>query len=333
MTLGVVRKSNPTVRAVHIDKPLTNISIAYIQSAATYIAEKVFPRVPVAKQSDRWFVYDKRDWFRNEATVRPPSTETAGSGYNLSTDSYFCEVYGFHKDIDDRVMANFDNPLSPRRDAAEWVTQILLIHRDVAFANTFFDSGIWGETPGDNDWDGAAADFVQWDDFANSDPIGDVRSRVRAVQLLSGFKPNKLTISGPVWDALRDHPDIIERIKYTRDAVNITPTLVANVFDLDEIVIAEGIYNVAEEGAVLDMEGIFGNHALLTYTPARPSLLHPSAGYTFTWTGYGGANAYGISLDSFYRRNVKSTRVEGELAYDQNIVSGEMAWFFENAIS
>ena len=42
---------SPTPRDVHVDAALTNISIAYKQSDDAFVAEKVFPVVPVGKQS------------------------------------------------------------------------------------------------------------------------------------------------------------------------------------------------------------------------------------------------------------------------------------------
>ena len=46
----------PTVSQVHVNRPLTNISVAFAQAATSFAAERVFPRIPVAKQSDRYFV-------------------------------------------------------------------------------------------------------------------------------------------------------------------------------------------------------------------------------------------------------------------------------------
>jgi hypothetical protein len=43
---------NPTQADLHVNVPLTNVSIAYIQKADAFIATKVFPKVPVSKQSD-----------------------------------------------------------------------------------------------------------------------------------------------------------------------------------------------------------------------------------------------------------------------------------------
>jgi hypothetical protein len=75
----------PTQGSVHVNRPLTMISVAYMQDQAEFIADKVFPVVPVDKQSDLYYVYTKNDWFRDEAKPRAAGTESAGGGYNLST--------------------------------------------------------------------------------------------------------------------------------------------------------------------------------------------------------------------------------------------------------
>lgn len=89
---------NPTAGDVHVNAPLTNISIAYMQKAEMFIADKVFPMVPVQKQSDRYFVYPKGAWFRSEAKERAPGTESAGSGFEIdNTPTYYCKVTAIHK--------------------------------------------------------------------------------------------------------------------------------------------------------------------------------------------------------------------------------------------
>ena len=42
----------PNRGQTHIDKALTSISVKYMQDTSAFIADKVFPTVPVAKQSD-----------------------------------------------------------------------------------------------------------------------------------------------------------------------------------------------------------------------------------------------------------------------------------------
>lgn len=66
----------PTYGDVHVQAALTAISVAYLQSEDNYIADKVFPVVPVVHQADKYFVYSKDDYFRDEAQLRADATES-----------------------------------------------------------------------------------------------------------------------------------------------------------------------------------------------------------------------------------------------------------------
>lgn len=327
MANKVITKDQPTQNQVHVDAILTNLSVAYIQDTDQFIADKVFPQVPVSKQSDSYYVYDKQAWFKDDAQLRPPSTESAGGGYSLSTETYNALVYAFHKDLDDRVMANYDNPLQPRRDSAELVAHKLMLKREYTFMDKFLKSGVWG-----TDVDLNTDPDDQWSDYAESDPITFITQKRRDIYNETGFKPNRLLIGGEVWDSLKDHPEILDRVKYTREAIDINPSLVARAFDLDDIVIAEGLYSNAAEGETdLDLTPFVDKKALLYYAPRRPSLLTPSAGYIFTWNGYTD-NAYAFNTSSFYMESIKSERIEGEMAYDQKVIGEDLGLFMENVV-
>ncbi len=97
----------PTKNQAHIDKALTNISVAYMQDESSFIADKVFPRIPVRKQSDVYFVYNKGDFFRDEARVRAGASESVGGDYGVeAADPYYCRVHAFHKDVTEQDRAN-----------------------------------------------------------------------------------------------------------------------------------------------------------------------------------------------------------------------------------
>lgn len=324
---SVIRKSQPTASDSHIDKPLTNISIAYIQQQNVFIADKVFPTVPVDKQSDKYFTYTKNDWFRDEAKVRPPATESVGSGFNLSSTSYYADVWAIHKDIPDQVRANTDMPINPERDATEFVTQRLLISRERQFVTNYFSSGTWTDVTG-------GTDFTAWSNFATSDPVGDVTLGMRTILKKTGYKPNVMVLGGEVWDKLKNHPDILERIKYTQRGV-LSEDIVAQVFGIDRIVVADGVYATNEETTGADSSTnyvqIFGKNVLLAYAAPSPSILQPSAGYNFAWTGYGGRNAYGVNVNRYRIDLTKSDRIEGELAYDMKVVGADLGYFFSGA--
>jgi hypothetical protein len=148
----------------------------------------------------------------------------------------------------------------------------------------------------------------------------------------TGHKPTKLTLAEPVWDVLQDNADFLDRISIAQRKI-VTTELLAAVLGIKEVLIAGAVENTALEGATPAMEFIFGKDALLSYDPERPSILKPSAGYTFSWTGYLGAGRDGMRMMRFRMDHLRSDRIEGEMAYDQKVVADEMGVFFNNVIT
>lgn len=326
----------PTLGDVHVNRPLTNISIAYIQAAGHFVADKLFPTIQVPMQSDRYYTYDRGDFNRDEMQVRAPGTESAGSGYDLdNTPTYYAPVRAFHKDVDDQIRANSDSPLNPDRDATIFVTQKALIKREVTFAETIFVAGIWtSEKTGVNSDVITASEFLIWND-ANSDPIADVRSAKRAILLATGFEPNTLTLGTAVFDALVDHPDIIDRIKYGQTPgapAMVNESTLAQLFGLDRILVSKAIQNTAAKGQTEVSVFIAGNHALLSYVTPTPGIMVPSAGYTFSWTGWMGASGMGHRIKRFRMEQLEADRIEAQMAYDQKVVGADLSFFFNNAV-
>ena len=125
----------PSLSQVHVNRPLTSFSIAYIQSARNFVANRVAPSIPVQKQSDAYFKHNKGDFFRDEMKKRAPATESAGSGWNISTETYLAEVWALHKDIPDQIRANQDAPLDMERDATIFLTHKALLRKEKIFAH------------------------------------------------------------------------------------------------------------------------------------------------------------------------------------------------------
>lgn len=325
---------NPIRQDIHVDRPLTNMSVAYIQKVTAFIAAQMFPVIGVQKQSDRYFVYDKGDWFRDEAKERIPGVESAGGGYDIdNTPSYFCKAWGYHQDVTDADRANSDSPLAPDRDATEFVTQKLLIRREVEWVTRFFSTGIWT-----TEWTGAAArnegalQFKYWN-LANSTPIDDIAFAQISIQAITGMKPNVLAIGPWVYKALRNHADILDRIKYTERGI-VTKELLAALFDVDKVVVAEGVRNTAAKGASDAVNFIAGKHAMLAYAEPNPGLKKPSAGYIFAWNGLLGAGAYGNTMARipmpWLGRGTE--RIEGEMAFDANVIAADLGFFYNGIV-
>jgi len=326
----------------------------YAQEESAFVASRVFPIVPVAKQSDRYATYSRADFNRNLMAKRAPSTESAGGGYRIDTTAtYSCDVWALHRDIDDQIRSNADSIFNLDVEATRWLVNQALISREVDWASSFFTTGVWA-----TDWTGVSAgptagQFLQWDN-STSTPITDIRRLKQAVQLKSGgFRPNTMVMGRPVFDIICDHASFIDRVKYgqTPDGpAKVNMSAMAALFEVDRVLVMDSILNTAGEQAgpnsggtdinagelnkfIGGASGVDGKGVLLTYTPVAPGLMTPASGYTFAWTGFFGAAANGTRIKSFYIDTIASTRVEMDAAYDQKVVGKEMGAYLTSVIS
>lgn len=312
----------PSRSDVHVDGPLTNISIAFLQSQDAFVADRVFPNIPVMHQSDVYYTYPKGEFNRDDMELRAPGTESAGANYRLGTDTYSAPVRALHKDIADQVRANSDSPLAPDREATEFLTQKALINREVQWASKYFIPSVWDtDVTSGLAWDGAGT------------PIEDVRTGVRTVLQNTGFKPNTMVLGKQAYDILVDNADIVARLDrgQTTGPARVLRDSLAALFELDQILVMEAVQNTALKGAT-DSNSFIGTglDALLCYAAPSPGLMVPSAGYTFSWTGFLGASQNGMRMKRFRMDHLESDRIEIDQAYDQKLVASELGYFFDD---
>jgi hypothetical protein len=322
----------------HIDRALTNISVAYTQGADAFIADKVFPIVRVNKQSDVFFQYSKSDAFRSEARERGRGAESEGMDWNIKeADPYHCKKYALHYDITQEERVNYDQPIDVDRDTTEILADKMLLKRELDFHAKFFGAGLWGRditgvagTPSTNQ-------IKKWTDPLST-PVEDVNDIMIKMAGTTGKKPNFAIMSPDVFYALKNHEAIIDRIKYTQKGI-VTIDLIASLFELENIFIPWGVYNdgptTAKYDETLDnTKFIYSGQMLLGYRAKTPSLKTPTAGYIFAWTGLEGASAYGsrmvrIKMDQL---GLGTERLEYEMAYDMKQICKDMGVFLTDLL-
>lgn len=332
----------PEGRSLYFNQPLTVISTAYGQAEQQrWIAEQVFPVVPVARQGDVYWKYPRSDWMRTIAGVRAPATETPGGGWEMQSDTYFAHVYGVHKDVDDQTLTNAaGGGFNLLADAARWVTEQLLIKRDRLFVDSYLRTGVWtgstGVGGGANGADlvgGATAGantLVQWD-RAGSDPIRDISTQMLGMARRTGRRPNVLVCGPDVLNGLLNNQSIIERIQYSERGF-LREDILRTALGVDRIVVTWTVENTAPRGAADSIDFMNSKSALLVYAAPRPGLQTVSGGYIFSWTGLLGAGAFGTRIKSWRMEEIASDRVEGEMAFDMKLVAADVGAFFSNIV-
>jgi hypothetical protein len=327
----------PSRADVHVDRPLTNISIAFMQNPAYFIADQVFPNIPVSKQSDRYFTYDRGMFNRSQMQMRAPSAESAGITYSIdSTPNYFAETFALHRDIPDQVRANADSPINLDREATELLSMQALLKREVTWAAAYFTTSKWtGDQTGVDSASPGANQFGQFN-RADSNPIEVIRASATTIHERTGFRPNTLVMGRRVYDTLLDHPDIIGRINAGQTPGGPAMTLrrnLAALFEVDRVLVMDAIQNTAAEGDTNVHAFIGGKSMLLVYSAPNPGIMVPSGGYTFSWTGLLGSGAMGNRISRFRMEHFKSDRVEIEQSYVQKLVAADLGVFFATAVA
>jgi len=316
----------------HIDRALTNFSVAYQQGANAFIADKVFPIIKVQKQSDIYYSYSKSDIFRDEVKERGQGAESVGFDWNIKTEEpYHCRKYALHYDITEEERVNYDAPINVDRDTVNQLTDKMLLNREIAFRDKYFKTGVWGtEKVG-------GTDVGKFSDQATS-PVEIINNAMLEMASSTGKKPNFIIMAPDVLYALKKHEEIMDRIKYTQKGV-ITTDLIAELFEVENIFVPWGIVNTSTPRANFDdstenTDFIYKGSMLLGYRTPSPRLKEPSAGYIFAWTGLEGGSAYGsrivrIPMDML---GIGTERIEAEMAYDMKVICKDMGMFFTDLV-
>ena len=311
----------PTINDVQAVEPiLTNLLIGYMQAEERFVASKVFPSVPTEKDSGTYYKFTKKYWFSDTMMPRAPGGPYAQSGQGVETDTYKTLQYALAEPIADEIRANSQVPMDLEQAAVMWLAQKNLIRKEIAFAALAMVTGTWATT------DTTATD---WDDFSLGDPVADIKTARRTISDSTGKKANTLVCGFIVADALENHPDIIDRLKYTSAATEATmKSAMAAIFGLANYWVAESSYNTANEGQTFSASAIIDDDALVCSVDPSAGIFGATAGKTFSWLPGGGD---GIIIKT--RVDERDTDlIKMKAQWDHEVTASDLGYLFTGIV-
>ena len=317
--------AGPVNTDIHLDAALSTIATAYRPLAADMIGDMIFPAVPVTKQSDKYFEWDKEYWLSLHVEERAAGDLYPEGTLKLSNTSYFANIFHLAKAINDEDRSNEDPAVQLEVTSAEWLADQFMLHREDKMATDFFKTGVWGTTV-------TLTGTDQWSDFANSDPITDIDTGLQTVQKATGRRPNTITMGQEVFDKLKVHPLLLDMYKHTTRGT-LSKELVAEALGLPRILVGAAVKNTANPAATFSGSYIWGKNALLTWTPPAAGLRIPSAGYTFIWTGIQGGGGFDVPITSVREDMRDRDVIRGKTAWDQKAVGTDLGYIILNAVA
>jgi hypothetical protein len=317
---------------------LTNMSMAYFAEESDFVAPAIFPICPVGLSSSYYYTFSKADLARDNVSRKPAFGKVPPALMGQTDNTYKCEVDQVIVGIDSIEALNYQRNRAPgvadpRRAKVRFVTEQLKLHLDIIFAQKFFKAGVWA-----NEWTGVAANpagkqFLKFS-AATFDPVNFFDERMKEIKQQGRRKPNRLALGANAFIALKNHPDIIERVKYTGSTANpavVTVAALAAILQIEQIKVLESTYNAGGIGQE-DMQFICDtNSALLCYATNTPAIDEPSAGYIFTWDMLG--NGQYVALDQFEgEKGTHAEFVEGLMSTDMKKTADDLAIFFKECV-
>jgi hypothetical protein len=257
----------PRTSQIHVDKLLSNVSVRY--QTKELIALRVFPQVSVKKDSDLYRIYDRN--FKLPETRRSNRGLANEHQFNVSTATYALEKHALKDYVSDDDMDNFDLA-NLRADTTEELTDVILRRLEKSVADLFTTTN-WSL----NVSLAAANAFNANTTVSNPIPIYDTAATT--IINNSGLKPNFGILPRDGFVACKNHISVLDRVKYT--SREMTPGMLGALFDLPELLIANGAYDTAADGIAATIVQFYGDVSFVGYKPPRASPKAPSSGYIF----------------------------------------------------
>lgn len=332
-------KKNSILGDTNPDAYLTDYSFGLTQDDGAFVAGVASSTIPVMQEAGKYDVYPPGYFWRDEAKVRPLGGRPAQVGYAIESDTYAAEEWALEHVVDDRTRKNSRIQSRIDENATRLLTSKMMIRADRIWATNFFGTGKWGMEVTGVASNPGADEFLKWTDAAST-PISDVEDWKQQIAAATGMEPNVLVLGANVRKALKNHPEFIDRTKYTSSAA-ISNAVMAALFEIENVRVARALYNTAAEKLPTDTSGgeniqyiVDPNAVWLGYIDPNPSLNSPTAIATFAWNDLvpGQTNDFGGVISRGRDGRAYSDYFHVRQAFGMKKVSDDLAVFALDAV-
>jgi hypothetical protein len=243
-----------------IDPALSAIAIAYKNPA--YIADMVAPRIRVAKQEFKFLQYADDQFFNIPDTrvgrrSKPNEVELNATEVTDSATDWGLESGVPQSDID-----NSDERYDPLGVKTAFLQELIDLDREKRVADMIFNPASYPVLLRQT-----LAGGSQFSDFVNSDPIGVINAALDEPLV----RPTQMVFGQASWSKFRANPKIVKAVQGNAgDSGNATREQVAQLFELDEVLVGAGRANSAKPGQAAALFRLWGKHIALLHKAPVP---------------------------------------------------------------
>lgn len=317
-------------RGVHINQPLTNLSLGYHPTG--FVAEEVFGVVPVTHESDYYYVYDKAQAFRLEradgkADLRADGAESILEEFGATPALYQAEEYARKTRITDRQRANQDPVLQLEISKLRRIQDKLLLGQEVRVASLLTTAANWTNgnivtLSGTSQWNNASFLSQQGTFSVIEQEFDNAREAIR--KATGGREANVAIVPAAVSRVMKRDIGVRESIKYTHDDILTNGTLPSLLWGL-KVIEPAAIFDTSVEGEAFTPTDAWGKNVIIAYVDPNPGLDSLTLGCIFrarTW-----------QVKQWRKEDVEATYYEASFVQSENVVSYDCGYLIQNAIA
>jgi len=262
-----------------IDPILTNVARGYQNNEL--VGGALFPTVSVGQRAGKILQFGKESFMLYDA-ARAPGANVKRVSMGYSSQNYAIVDYTLSASVPIEVMEEAQavpgvNLASASTRTVQDFMRLRLEKEQADLATTAANYGAANKV--------TLSGTSQWSDLTTgvSDPIANIETAKEAIRAATGKRPNVMIMGPAVLKSLRQHPKIIDRIKYTGRDVP-TPELLASLFGIARVIVGDAIYS-DDLGTFAD---IWGKFVVVAYTETSGAadMGRPTFGYTYQLAGY-----------------------------------------------
>lgn len=248
-----------------VNPVLTGIAIGYSNPDVALIADQVMPRVEVDGESFKWTEYPLAEAFTVPPTRvgrkgRVPEVEFSSTEQPGSVETYGLQDSVPNSDID-AARAQREKGLStydPLAHSTAMLTHLTKLDRELRVAAAVQSSANYAPANVTN----LVTAGDRFDD-PDSDPEAVFDAAFNGALI---YRPNTVTMSESVWNAMRKHPKLVQAVKGSTQADGkITREEFVAYFEVARLLIGAGYVNTAKKGQAVNMQRVWGKSISLTY--------------------------------------------------------------------
>jgi len=276
-----------------IDPVLSTIAQGYQNT--DLVASSLFPQVSVPLRGGNIVTFGKED-FMLYGSARAPGANTKRVQFGYSGSSYALVDYSLEGQVPIEVLQEGAN--GPGIDhaamAVRKVSNIMALRLEKAAADIACTAGTYAS--GNKT---TLTSTAQWSDYTGvSQPLQNIETAKEAIRAATGKRPNTIVMGAQVFAKLRQHPVIVDRLKYTgRDVATVE--IMAALMGVQRVLVGDAIYSNDAGTAFTD---VWGKFVVIAYTElgSVADMGAPSYGYTYN------LNGYPMAEEPYLDRNSKS---------------------------